>query len=258
MSAALEVEGVASGYGEAIVVRDVSLALASGLGAGRAGQERHGQDDLAQDRDGVPAGACGDASACSGQDVTGIAPHRLSELAVTYSPQDQAIFQDLTVEENLRLGLRRRSGFGPGLERVASFFPFLSGRRSQRAGTLSGGEQKMLIIARALMAEPKLMLVDEITEGLQPSVIARLAEVLRAQRDAGTAILLIEQNVRFALSVADRYAVLTRGEIVDASDVQQGAEAEHRRTSGRVGRACTSPPSPSSRAVPAPGCSGSP
>ncbi len=150
-----------------------------------------------------------------GDDVTGLPPYRLSGRAVTYSPQDQAIFAELTVEENLRLGLRRRSLFAAGLARVAGFFPVLATRRSQKAGTLSGGEQKMLIMARALMARPALMLIDEITEGLQPSVVTRLADVLRAQRDEGTAILLIEQNIAFALAVADRYAVLARGEIVD-------------------------------------------
>lgn len=160
-----------------------------------------------------------------GEDVTGIRPHRLRERSVSYSPQDQAIFGELTVEENLRLGLRQRNLFAAGLERVAAFFPVLAQRRAQKAGTLSGGEQKMLIMARALMAQPALMLVDEITEGLQPSVIARLADVLRAQRDAGTAILLIEQNIGFALAVADRYAVLARGEIVASGAAEPGADA---------------------------------
>lgn len=224
MSPALEIEGVASGYGEAIVVRDVSLALAPGSVLAVLGKNGMGKTTLLKTVMGFLPTRRGRIRV-AGEDVTGIAPHRLRNLSVTYSPQDQAIFQDLTVEENLRLGLRRRSHFGPGLDRVAAFFPFLPSRRTQRAGTLSGGEQKMLIIARALIAEPKLMLVDEITEGLQPSVVDRLAAVLAAQRDAGTAILLIEQNVRFALSLADRYAVLARGEIVDASAMQPGAEA---------------------------------
>lgn len=107
------------------------------------------------------------------------------------------------------------------MERVAALFPFLGQRRRQRAGTLSGGEQKMLIIARALIARPRLMLIDEITEGLQPSVILRLTDILRTQnRLEGSAILLIEQNVHFALSLADRYAVLTRGEIAAAGDAR--------------------------------------
>ncbi len=152
----------------------------------------------------------------------GRAPHRLASRGLAYSPQDQAIFQDLTVEENLRVGLPRGVAFEAGLKRIAGFFPFLANRRRQRAGTLSGGEQKMLIIGRALLARPRLMLIDEITEGLQPSVILRLTDVLRAEKQAGgAAILLVEQNVRFALSLADRYAVLARGEIV--SEGQAGA-----------------------------------
>jgi branched-chain amino acid transport system ATP-binding protein len=163
-----------------------------------------------------------------GQDSTGQPPHRLAGRAVAYSPQDQAIFQELTVEENLRLGLARGARLAPGLERVAGFFPFLAQRRRQRAGTLSGGEQKMLIMARALLANPRLLLIDEITEGLQPSVILRLGEVLRAQRqEQGSAILLIEQNVRFALSLADRYAVLARGEIADAGAACDPEAASH-------------------------------
>jgi branched-chain amino acid transport system ATP-binding protein len=161
-----------------------------------------------------------------GEDTTGLPAHRLAARAVAYSPQDQAIFQDLTVDENLRLGLAGDRHYRRELERVAAFFPFLGQRRRQRAGTLSGGEQKMLLVARALISRPRLMLVDEITEGLQPSVVLRLAEVLRAEMQAlDLSILLVEQNVRFALSVADRYAVLARGEIVDEGAAgEPGAE----------------------------------
>jgi len=109
---------------------------------------------------------------------------------------------------------------------MGEIFPFIPQRLKQRAGTLSGGEQKMLLIARALMSAPRLVLVDEITEGLQPSVIQRLAAVLKAERErAGTAMLLVEQHVAFALEVADRYAVLKLGEIVDRGAVADaGAE----------------------------------
>lgn len=224
MTEALEIEQIASGYGEAIVLRGVSLRVSPGSALAVLGKNGMGKTTLLKTVMGFLPARQGRIRVL-GEDVTGLAPYRLSARAVSYSPQDQAIFQDLTVEENLRLGLRRRAAFAAGLERVAAFFPFLPQRRSQRAGTLSGGEQKMLIIARALMANPRLMLVDEITEGLQPSVIARLAQVLRAQREAGTAILLIEQNIRFALGVAERYAVLARGEIVDQGAVGPGADA---------------------------------
>jgi branched-chain amino acid transport system ATP-binding protein len=116
--------------------------------------------------------------------------------------------------------LRDERRLEEGIARVGAIFAFIPERLKQRAGTLSGGEQKMLLVARAMISRPSLMLVDEITEGLQPSVIDRLTEALRHERErAGTAILLIEQNVKFALSVADRYAILKLGEIADSGAV---------------------------------------
>lgn len=219
MSEALAVERLKSGYGEAMVLRDVSLNVAAGEVLAVLGKNGTGKSTLLKTLMGFLPVRSG-AIRILAQDTTGVPPYRLAERAVAYSPQEQAIFQELTVEENLRLGLRKGARFVAELQRVAAHFPFLTERRRQRAGTLSGGEQKMLIMARALIARPKLMLIDEITEGLQPSVITRLADVLRAEKQAQrTAILLIEQNVSFALSLADRYAVLARGEIVDEGGV---------------------------------------
>ena len=160
--------------------------------------------------------------------LTGWAPHRVARKAIAYTPQEQALFQDLTVEDNLRLGLRDDGRFDDGLKRIGQIFSFLPERLKQSAGTLSGGEQKMLLVARALMSRPRLMLIDEISEGLQPSVIERLSAVLRGERNAaGTSILIIEQNVQFALSVADRYAVLKLGEISDRGRTDDsGVEAK--------------------------------
>lgn len=216
MTGTLEIEGLTSGYGEAMVLRGVSLQLAAGEVLAVLGKNGMGKSTLLKTVMGFLPARSGRIRILE-QDSTGTPPHRLAVRGVAYSPQDQAIFQDLTVEENLRLGLPHGVRFASGLQRVAAFFPVLAQRRRQRAGTLSGGEQKMLIMARALLARPRLLLIDEITEGLQPSVILQLAEVLRTERQSeGAAILLVEQNVRFALSLADRYAVLARGEIVDA------------------------------------------
>jgi branched-chain amino acid transport system ATP-binding protein len=130
------------------------------------------------------------------------------------------LFQDLSVEQNLRLGLRDTGSFARRFARIADVFPVLATRLKQRAGTLSGGEQKMLLVARALLGTPRLILIDEISEGLQPSVIERLAAVLKAEREqSGTAMLVVEQNVGFALSMADRYLLLKRGEIVGQGQV---------------------------------------
>jgi ABC-type branched-subunit amino acid transport system ATPase component len=150
-------------------------------------------------------------------------------------PEARCVFPNLSVEENLDLGSYRRGRVHRerNRARVFAIFPRLAERRSQRAGTLSGGEQKMLIVARGLIAEPRLFLLDEVTEGLQPSVVDRLAEVLAAvRRDRGTAMLVVEQHLSFVLGLADRFAVFKRGEVVDTGSVDVGSAAridEHMR-----------------------------
>lgn len=225
VAATLEISALTSGYGEAIVVRGVSMTVAPGEIVALLGKNGMGKSTLLKTVMGFLPAREGRVM-LHGRDVTGQPPHRIARQAIAYTPQEQAIFQDLSVGDNLRLGQSEASWFEEELARVAQVFPFLKERLGQRAGTLSGGEQKMLLIARALMARPKLMLVDEITEGLQPSIIERLAEALVVQRErTGVAMLLVEQNVRFALNVADRWAVLKLGEIDDAgkSDAHNAA-----------------------------------
>jgi ABC-type branched-subunit amino acid transport system ATPase component len=218
-AAALELDGVSSGYGEAVVVRDVALDIRPGEIFALLGKNGMGKSTLLKTVMGFLPIRSGTIR-MSGEDVTGQPPHRIARRAIAYTPQEQALFQDLSVEENLQLAVRDEGRLRAGLQRLGEIFPFIPQRLRQRAGTLSGGEQKMLLIARALMSAPRLILVDEITEGLQPSVIQKLAAVLLAERErAGTAMLLIEQHVTFALEVADRYAVLKLGEIVDRGTV---------------------------------------
>lgn len=231
MSAALQLSGVRSGYGEAVVVRDVDLNIEAGELFVLLGKNGMGKSTLLKTVMGFLPVSAGSVS-LFGERVEGRAPHDIARRAVAYTPQDQALFQDLTVEDNLRLALRTDRRMGEGMTRVKEVFPFLAERLTQRAGTLSGGEQKMLLLARALMCRPKLMLIDEITEGLQPSVVEHLAAVLRAEREhSGTAMLIIEQHVKFALAVADRYAVLKLGEIVDQGstrgNVDEAAIIDH-------------------------------
>ena len=214
-AATLEISALTSGYGEAIVVRGVSMTVAPGEIVALLGKNGMGKSTLLKTVMGFLPAREGKIT-LRGHDVTRDPPHRIARQAIAYTPQEQAIFQDLSVGDNLRLGQSEASWFEEELARVAQVFPFLRERLGQRAGTLSGGEQKMLLIARALMARPKLMLVDEITEGLQPSIIEQLTEALAVQRErTGVAMLLVEQNVRFALNVADRWAVLKLGEIDD-------------------------------------------
>lgn len=219
MSALLELAGLSSGYGEALVVRDVSLTLRPGEIVALIGKNGMGKTTLLRTVMGFIRPRAG-AIRLGGEALAGRRPHRIARLRVAYAPQEAAVFQDLSVADNLRLGLAPGADAAAEIEQATAAFPILRERRAQKAGTLSGGEQKMLLVARALAARPRLMLLDEITEGLQPSVIDRLGAALRAERDrAGTAMLLVEQNVAFALRLADRYAVLKRGEVVDSGDV---------------------------------------
>jgi branched-chain amino acid transport system ATP-binding protein len=162
----------------------------------------------------------------AGKDITRVAPHLKRKLGIVYVPQEHALFQDLSVRDNLRLGLFSDKNIDGIFDQVGQWFPVLTQRLAQRAGTLSGGEQKMLIMARALMAKPEVLLLDEVTEGLQPSVVDRLSEVLvRFRREVGTSMIVVEQHLPFALGIAGRYLVFKRGEIVDAANVDAAAAA---------------------------------
>jgi branched-chain amino acid transport system ATP-binding protein len=211
----LDIADLSSGYGEAIVLRNVSLSIRPGEIFALLGKNGMGKTTLLKTVLGLLPAKRGRIK-LFGEDVTALPTHLIARKSIAYTPQEQTLFQDLTVEDNLRLGLRDDRGFAEGLARVSEYFPIVGKRLSQKAGTLSGGEQKMLIISRALLASPRLMLIDEISEGLQPSMIQRLTEILLAERKrTGTAIFVVEQNVPFAFSMADRYAVLKIGEIAD-------------------------------------------
>lgn len=224
---ALTLDGVSSGYGESIVVRDVALQIEAGGIFALLGKNGMGKSTLLKTIMGfLPLQ--GGSIQLFGETLGALPPHRIARKAIAYVPQDQALFQDLTVEENLRLALRDERVMQAGLQRIGEYFSFIPQRLKQRAGTLSGGEQKMLLVARGLMSKPRFMLIDEITEGLQPSVIDRLTRVLRDERErSGTAILIVEQNVKFALGVADQFAVLKLGEIVERGAVSE-SDAEAR------------------------------
>lgn len=211
----LSVDHLSSGYAGAVVVREVSLELAPGEILAVLGKNGMGKSTLLKAMMGFLPKMTG-AVTIGGLDATRLPPHRVARLGVGYVAQEKALFQDLTVEENLRLAVRGPD-FDAALAEVEKSFPFLLQRLKQRAGTLSGGEQKMLLMARSLAVGAKFLLVDEITEGLQPSVIDRLAGVIRdARARHGTTMLLVEQHLPFALAVADRWAVLDRGEIAES------------------------------------------
>jgi branched-chain amino acid transport system ATP-binding protein len=152
-----------------------------------------------------------------GEDVTALPSHRLVARGMAHAPEGRRIFLNLTVRENLDLGayLRRdRAGIARDVERAFALFPILAERRGQVAGTLSGGEQQMLAVARALMSRPKLMLLDEPSLGLAPQVVERIFGVLREVNASGVALLLVEQNAHKALQLAHRAYVLETGRVV--------------------------------------------
>jgi ABC-type branched-subunit amino acid transport system ATPase component len=222
---ALNLKDVTSGYKASVVLRKLSFSVANGEAVALLGKNGMGKTTLLKTIMGYLPKQSG-AVHVHGQDITRLPPHRIARAGIAYAPQEHALFQDLSIRDNLRLGLVKVSVFDERFAEIEPIFPVFGSRLRQYAGTLSGGEQKMLLVARALMMRPSIILLDEITEGLQPSVIDRLADALLWERSRhGTTLLLIEQNVPFALKVADRYAVLKQGEIVDEGDAKAGGAA---------------------------------
>jgi branched-chain amino acid transport system ATP-binding protein len=162
-----------------------------------------------------------------GHVLENLPPHRIVALGISHAPEGRRIFKSLTVAENLRMGAVHRSdsdGIRADTERVYNLFPILNERSRQIAGTLSGGEQQMLAIARALMSRPKLLLLDEPSLGLAPLVVQAIFETITRLKEEGTTILLVEQNARLALDVADRAYVIESGRIILEGPAQ---ELEH-------------------------------
>ena len=223
---ALSLREVSSGYGAVSVVKFVTLSVRSGEIVAVLGKNGMGKSTLLKTIIGlIPLR--GGAIHVGGVDQADLTPARMIAWGLSYVPQEQALFQELTIRDNLRLAVRSDGELGTALDYAFGYFPFLRERLRQKAGTLSGGEQKMLILARALMLRPRLLLIDEISEGVQPSVVDRIVGVLRDERSRdGTAMLVVEQNLDFALRVADRWAVLKMGEIDDEGP--SGLEAHAR------------------------------
>jgi len=207
----LQVQNLSAGYGSAVVVRDVSLTVRSGECHALLGRNGMGKTTLVKAVLGLLPARTGTVSV-AGTDVTGRPPYRIVRRGVGYAPQEAALFGDLTVAENLRVHPGgRRIGLTDS-EHPVHWFPVLEQRLTQRAGTLSGGEQKMLNLVRALSCRPQVLVLDEISEGLQPSAVDRVRELIELERTRRPlTVLLVEQNLDFALSLAGTVTVLSAG-----------------------------------------------
>jgi branched-chain amino acid transport system ATP-binding protein len=211
MAELLALEGVASGYGESVVLEDARLVLAHGETAAVLGRNGAGKTTLLTTMLGLTRLHRGTIR-WQGRDVTRWAAHRRAGAGMGWVPQERGMWRSLTVDEHLACVARP----GPWtIERVKALFPRLAERRSHRGMQLSGGEQQMLAIARALVTNPRLLLLDEPMEGLAPIMVQELADALRALAAAGSmALVLVEQHPRIALSLAPRALVMERGRIV--------------------------------------------
>jgi len=229
----LTCDRLGAGYGKVQIVWDLSLRVGPGECVALVGKNGMGKSTLLKAIMGVATRQGGTVSIAE-RDVSAARTHEIVRLGVAYVAQDEASFEDMTVDENLRLGALRVSDYARARDAAIAGFPILGERLGQRVGTLSGGQRKMLLVARALIASPKLVILDEVSEGLQPSVRDALAErLLDYRRTSAASIFIVEQNLQFALRVADRFAVLNGGRIVeegDAADAQAPALIERHMT----------------------------
>jgi branched-chain amino acid transport system ATP-binding protein len=215
----LRLRNVDAGYGKLAVLRRVSLHVAAGEIVTIVGANGAGKTTLLETVSGLVR-ARGGEIAFDGADVARLATERIVARGCSLVPEGRQVFATMPVRENLLLGAHvqyargRRREVAEDLDRVLELFPILRSRAGQLAGTLSGGEQQMLAIARALMARPRLLMLDEPSMGLAPLVVREIFAILRRVRDAGTTVLLVEQNARGALRIADRGYVLETGRIV--------------------------------------------
>jgi len=207
----LEVSGLHTYYGESHVLLGVSLTVGPGEEVAILGRNGMGNTTLMRSIVGFTLPRQGSVR-FKGQDITGWASHRMTALGMALVPQGRRVFPSLSVRENLDVA--RRGDGRWSLERVYAVFPRLRERERTRANKLSGGEQQMLAIGRALMSNPDLLLMDEPTEGLAPLIVREVARVMGELRGQGLSILLVEQNLPLALAVANRIHILSRGQIV--------------------------------------------
>lgn len=217
----LNVVDVHTYYGESHVLQGVTLNVERGTVTAVLGRNGVGKTTLCRSLIGLTPARAG-RILFNDVEITRLPPHRISGMGVSLVPQGRRIFASLTVQENLDIAVRapklEAKAGGWGLQKVFSVFPRLAERSHHRGNELSGGEQQMLAIARALVANPAFLVMDEPTEGLAPMLIAEVASVIRRLKGEGTSILLAEQNAAFAVKVADYVHVMSKGKVVHSTD----------------------------------------
>ena len=211
----LKLDSVSTHYGAIQALDQVSVEVKQGEIVTLIGANGAGKTTLLMTVCGSPRASAGSIT-FQGEDITRADTHRIMRKGIAISPEGRRVFSDLTVSENLKMGgfFLNRAQIEEGEEHVYDLFPRLKERAAQRAGTMSGGEQQMLAIGRALMTRPSLLLLDEPTLGLAPLIIAQIFDIIRTIRDEGVTVFLVEQNANKALQVADRGYVLETGRVV--------------------------------------------
>jgi branched-chain amino acid transport system ATP-binding protein len=218
----LEVDAIRTHYGAIEALRGVSLSVDEGEVVTMIGSNGAGKSTTLRSISGLTPASSGKV-VFGGQDITRVPAHEIVTRGIALSPEGRHCFSRMSVRENLELGaFRRRDGsVSEDLERVFTLFPRLQERERQKAGTMSGGEQQMLAIGRAVMARPKLMMLDEPSMGIAPILVQRIYETIKEINQQGVAILLVEQNANYALDVARRGYVLETGQVVLEGDSER-------------------------------------
>ncbi len=227
MTRLLEITGLRAGYRDAVVIDDLALAMDAGESLALLGRNGVGKSTLLATLMGLTTMSRGSIR-LQGGEIAALASHQRNAAGLGYVPQEREIFASLTVEQNLRVALRP----GPwNIAEVYTLFPRLQERRANFGNQLSGGEQQMLAMGRALVGNPRLLLLDEPLEGLSPIMMDVLLDAIKALRDGGLALILVEQHAHMALEVTDRVVVLDRGRIV-----HQGRSAAFLADEAHMGR----------------------
>ncbi|MFA6153938.1 MAG: ABC transporter ATP-binding protein [Mesorhizobium sp.] len=216
---ALTISGLDCFYGEVQILHGLDLVLHKGEVLCLFGRNGAGKTTTLKAIMGLVPARAGSIK-LAGQELTGLPAHEVPKAGVAYVPQGRRLFAEMTVAENIEIGLMARRKGKAVRENVLDLFPLLRHRLRQRSGTLSGGEQQMLAMARALCLEPQVLLLDEPTEGLMPSMIAKIRETVAKLRDMGVSTILVEQRVDAVLSVADRVSFIENGRNRETVDVE--------------------------------------